>query len=132
MSQRGSKLALNFSGKNWVLKPPKKNKQVVKPKKIKVKKNSKKIMKENRWISICQKFNVDPLNFPEERKIFYKIANNTKMLQAMQKVKSYRLYCKIYNRKFSIEDYFMNEMYAIDYKKEYPDAYYFNVIKTNK
>lgn len=129
MSQRGSKLSLNFSGKNWTLKPAKN--ENIKVKSISDKSENKKLMKENRWKSICEKFNVDSQNFTEEKEMFFKIGKSTKMLQAMQKVKSYRLYCKKYNRKFSIEDYFMNEMYAIDYKKEYPDVYYFNVIKTN-
>lgn len=127
MSQRGSKLALNFSGKNWTLKPAKK--ENIKVKSISDKSENKKLMKENRWKSICEKFNVDPQSFTEEKEMFFKIGKNTKMLQAMQKVKSYRLYCRKYNVKFSIENYFKNKMYEIDYKNEYPDVYYFNVIK---
>lgn len=141
MSKRGSKLAKSFSAKDWSLKIPKKRmseeEKEAHEKKISSgghlrRKKRKAERLENRWKVICEKFGIDPDEDTDAKKVFFKIKSNTKELQALQKIKTFKIYCKYYKEEFTIENYFLTKKYLIDYKKDHPDVYFFNVIARNK
>lgn len=139
MSKRSSLNAKRFAGKSWKLKPLRKHENSsynkVEAAKNRQRKKTQRI--EKQFESICKKFDINE-NDEKSKTLeslkfdFCKIKKSKKRIKALQGVKSYRLYCKKYNEDFSIETYFRKEYYLVNYKKDFPDVYYFNVYPQKK
>ena len=141
MSKRASINAIRFAGKRWrtstrhatpILENNNSEEQKSKQKKLKENKKERiQLSKKSQFERICKKFdnNEPPQNI---EKLFYSIKSNTVRLKAMQNVKTFKLYCKKYCRDYSITNYFEGEYYKTDFKKKYPDVYFYNVIKENE
>lgn len=138
MSKRGSHNAIHFAGKNWGLSKAKISStdiQQIKKTKRKERKEKKKRRIENQFGRIAEKFNLDiskPKNlalFERTEKLFCSISSSKTRTAAVQNVKSFKLYCKKYDEDFQIENYFDKKYYLVNFKKDFPDVYYFNVLK---
>jgi len=142
MSKRGSNNAKRFAGKNWKLSKkdtssPDPAKLEKEQKKIEAKKNREK-KKEQRILGqfdkICEKFDFEINDENKQthnrlQKKFISIKSNKTRTQALQNVKSFKLYCKKYNESFLIEKYFDKNFHVTDFKSDFPDVYFYNVFK---
>jgi hypothetical protein len=138
MSKRGSKNAVSFSSKSWVLKkkgsttPGLKEKSILH---IRREKQNDKIQKKmiEQFEIICSKFqensNSDIAKYIFSN-YFSKIKTPTLRLQSIQLIKTFKIYCKKYNEDFKLDVYFKKKYHSINYKREFPDVYFFNVVKT--
>ncbi len=138
MSKRGSRSAKFIGGTNWKLSKSRTsssdpNKVDAASRKARAKELREKRKKEridNQFEKVCEKFKIssDEIeSFTKQKDYFIAIKKNTTRLQAIQRIKSFKIYCKKYNEVFSLENYFDNNYYLIDYKTDYPDVYFFNV-----
>ena len=141
MSKRGSKNSLKFADKSWGLSKMSPTPDADKLKKEKEKEDAKKKRKENKrksiknqFQTICKKFNFEItetnsfLHSKLER-TFCEIGSSKIRIKTIQNIKSFKLYCIKYKETFTIEKYFEKKYYLTDFKKEYPDVYFFNVYK---
>jgi len=143
MSKRSSLNAKRFAGKNWKLSKSKTSS--TNPDSIGEKKKNARIARkeakekriQSQFESLCKKFNLTNIDYNDEnfkiiKNKFCRIKQSKKRIKALQGVKSFKIYCKKYNENFSLETYFNKQYYLTDFKKEFPDIYFFNVYSQKK
>ena len=137
MSKRESRSAKFIGGTNWKLSksrtsssdPNKLDADSRKSREKELRDKRKKERIVNQFEKVCEKFKISSEeieNLTKQKNHFIAIKKNTTRLQTIQRIKSFKIYCKKYNDVFSLENYFDNKYYLIDYKTDYPDVYFFN------
>lgn len=143
MSKRGSRSARFIGGTNWKLSksrtsssdPDKLDAASRKAHAKELREKRKKERIDKQFDRVCEKFkisNEEIDRFTKQKKLFVSIKKNTTRIQAIQRVKSFKIYCSKYNEVFSLENYFDQKYYLIDFKTDYPDVYFFNVYPRKK
>lgn len=142
MSKRGSRNAERFSGKTWKLSKSRtstlyscENDPVQRKKDLR---RERELRKKERILrqfnSMAKKFGISEdqnkgSDYKYHQNKFCSIKSSSVRTKAIQNVKSFRLYCRKYNEAFSLWNYMGKNFYLVDFKKNSPDVYYFNVLK---
>jgi len=144
MSKRGSRSASFIGGTNWkqskswaVTCPTFEKKQAASQKALakELRKKRKRERIDKQFDKVCEKFKIPSEeidSYTKQKNLFVSIKKNTARLQVIQKIKSFKIYCKKYNEEFSLENYIDNKYYLVDFKTDYPDVYFFNVYLRKK